>query len=155
MIEDILAYPEFSELASSAPTWQDWEVLEKFDKILAVSLLFIYSCSHLRCAKIPHAFQQILSAEKMPTLSRALLAFEALATQWEKLQYEYPEFCEMVEKGLKKLDSYRDHADSSPAYSLAMCKLHFHSLMNHSYFYNFESQWSILALSYIGMSSIR
>ncbi|KAJ7809484.1 hypothetical protein B0H14DRAFT_3481457 [Mycena olivaceomarginata] len=40
---------------------------------------------------IPHAFQQILSAEKTPTLGYALPAFEAMASKWEQLKNDRPE----------------------------------------------------------------
>lgn len=70
--------------------------------------------------QIPHAFQQIMSHEKIPTLCRTLPAFYALTQKWEEYQEEHPETFDIVQKGLNKLDEYHDRADAVPAYVLAM-----------------------------------
>lgn len=70
--------------------------------------------------KVPHAFQQHLSHEKTPTLCNAIPAFEAMTTVWEQHQHDHPETAHIVQKGLDKLEEYRDRTDLVPAYVLAM-----------------------------------
>lgn len=67
-----------------------------------------------------HAFQQILSYEKTPTLCNTLPAFKAMKQKWEEHQDDHPDTAGIVQKGLNKLADYHNHADNVPAYVLAM-----------------------------------
>lgn len=70
--------------------------------------------------KIPHAFQQLLSHEKIPTLYHTLPAFEALKQKWTECKEDHAECTQIIEKGLQKLEDYSDRIDVVPAYVLAM-----------------------------------
>ncbi|KAJ7064003.1 hypothetical protein C8F01DRAFT_958642, partial [Mycena amicta] len=83
---------------------QEWKALERFKDVLA----------------IPHAFQQRLSAEKTPTLAYALPAFEGMVNAWEKQKVAHPELAHIIDQGLNKLDTYQEHVQKVPAYTLAM-----------------------------------
>lgn len=69
--------------------------------------------------QIPHAYQQVLSAEKVPALGSALPAFEALKKCWEIHNEMYPETKAIVDQGLKRLQEYRNIIDFVPIYTLA------------------------------------
>ncbi|THV03596.1 hypothetical protein K435DRAFT_650885, partial [Dendrothele bispora CBS 962.96] len=69
-IQRILNSNEFPELKNYSLTEENWGLLHKYSQIL----------------QVPHAFQERLSAEKTPTLSYALPAFEAMTSKWRKLQ---------------------------------------------------------------------
>ncbi|KAI5896313.1 uncharacterized protein SCHCODRAFT_01093448 [Schizophyllum commune H4-8] len=75
--------------------------------------------------KVPHAFQQILSGEKTPTLCNAIPSFERMARRWEQLKTELPGMSSVIDRGLDKLEEYRDKTDVVPAYVMAMCKVPF------------------------------
>ncbi|KAF7289717.1 HAT family dimerization domain-containing protein [Mycena indigotica] len=70
--------------------------------------------------QIPHAFQQRLSAEKMPTLAYTFPAFEAMTNALETQKLDHSELASIVDKGLDKLGSYRERVPTVPAYTLAM-----------------------------------
>ena len=72
--------------------------------------------------QIPHAFQQQLSHEKVPTLCNANPCYEALVQRWEEYQVLHPETYDIIEKGLEKMAEYKNHMDLVPAYVLAMGK---------------------------------
>ncbi|KAJ7253087.1 hypothetical protein B0H12DRAFT_1017709, partial [Mycena haematopus] len=91
---------------------KEWEALASFKRILAV----------------PHAFQQLLSAEKTPTLGDALPSFEAMISRWEKQQNQYPETAHIVQQGIDKLASYRERVENVPAYILSMREFRISSL---------------------------
>ncbi|KAI0288773.1 hypothetical protein BC826DRAFT_894547, partial [Russula brevipes] len=97
--EKFLEDEEFTDLQRFALTESDWATLEMFRSIL----------------EIPHAFQQIVSQEKTPTLSHVLPAFEAMTKKWEESSA-----AEAIDEGLAKLTSYQNHTDLTPAYCLAM-----------------------------------
>ncbi|KAL1712177.1 ribonuclease H-like domain-containing protein, partial [Schizophyllum commune] len=82
----------------------EWTELEELKKVL----------------EVPHAFQQILSGEKMPTLCNAIPSFERMARRWEQLKTELPGMACVIDHGLDKLDEYRDKTDIVPAYIVAM-----------------------------------
>jgi len=44
---------------------------------------------------------------------------------WKNHQFDHPETYDIVQKGLDKLEEYRDYADDVPAYILAMCMCQF------------------------------
>ena len=84
------------------------------------SLLLLGLFSYHLIWKIPHAFQQWLSAEKTHTLCNVLPSFEGLKSKWEEYQEDHPETAHIVQPGLDKLTDYCTHAGLVPAYMLAM-----------------------------------
>lgn len=70
--------------------------------------------------QVPDAFQQLLSAEKTPTLCAAIPAFERLASNWKSLQAKHPSAHSTIQAGLDKLKIYNDRAQVVPAYIVAM-----------------------------------
>lgn len=72
--------------------------------------------------QVPHAFQQRLSAEKTPTLGDAIPAFEAMQIVWKAQQVKNPKTAFIIDAGLDKLEEYRERANLTPAYALAMSK---------------------------------
>lgn len=72
--------------------------------------------------QVPHAFQQLLSEDKTPSLGKTLPAFEALKRKWEELGIKYPAIDHVIQPGLEKLQNYRELADVVPAYVMAMGK---------------------------------
>ncbi|KAJ6610156.1 ribonuclease H-like domain-containing protein, partial [Mycena sp. CBHHK59/15] len=103
-IDKFLSDPQFRDLHKYKLGDNDWDALKAFQRILAV----------------PHAFQQKLSAEKTPTLGHALPAFEAMISAWQKQQLSHPETADIVQKGIDKLESYRDRVKEVPVYILSM-----------------------------------
>ncbi len=72
--------------------------------------------------KIPYAFQQIISHEKISTLGKTLPAFYALTQKWEEYAESNPDAAAIVQEGLDKLNEYHDCADAVSAYTLALSK---------------------------------
>lgn len=70
--------------------------------------------------QVPHAFQQRLSSENTPMLCDAIPAFEAMSIIWKKQQDNDPQTLTIIQAGLDKLEEYRNRADLTPAYILAM-----------------------------------
>ena len=58
--------------------------------------------------QVPHAFQEILSAENTPTICSSILAFESFIDVWHRLLEERPEWWEMIQPGLDKLEEYEE-----------------------------------------------
>ncbi len=73
-------------------------------------------------SQVPHAFQQILSAEKTLCISDMLPAFEAMRSTWEAFQEELPHLSKIIDAGLDKLAEYRNHADDVDVHFLAISK---------------------------------
>ena len=66
--------------------------------------------------------QQTFSAEKLPTLWRALPAIEELQTAWEAKR-DHPRYAvyrTAIRDGLAKLNKYYSRFDEKPAYILAL-----------------------------------
>lgn len=123
-IEVLLEDPNFHELRKFALESTDWDALEIFQDILQVSdltMLKLWTFANL-AMQIPHAFQQILSHEKIPTLCGTLPAFHALFQRWEEYIEDNPEHAQVIQQGLDKLSEYNDCAESVLAYVLAMGK---------------------------------
>jgi len=70
--------------------------------------------------KIPHAFQQLLSGEKRPTLCGAIPAFERMINKWNELKVYQPQTAPFINEGVDKLNCYSNRISSVPAYVLAM-----------------------------------
>jgi hypothetical protein len=66
--------------------------------------------------------QQTFSAEKRPTLWRALPAIEELQTAWEAKRdnQRYVTYQTAIDDGLAKLNKYYSRFDEKPAYILAL-----------------------------------
>jgi hypothetical protein len=66
--------------------------------------------------------QQTFSAEKRPTLWRALPAIEELQTAWEAKRDNprYATYHDAINDGLAKLNKYYSRFDEKPAYILAL-----------------------------------
>jgi hypothetical protein len=69
---------------------------------------------------VPHAAQELLSAEKTPTLSVALPAYELLLNSWLHLQTELPMLKHYIGVGIDKIQEYVDKGRKSRIYALAM-----------------------------------
>lgn len=72
--------------------------------------------------QVPHAAQELLSAEKTPTLSMALPAFEMLITSWTHLQKTIPKLAHYIGVGIAKINMYMLKGRKSCIYALAMSK---------------------------------
>jgi hypothetical protein len=73
----------------------------------------------------PHTVQELLSAEKTPTLSMALPAFEMLVQSWLNLQKEIPGLAHYIGVGISKIQEYVQRGRQSRIYALAMSKFLF------------------------------
>jgi hypothetical protein len=71
--------------------------------------------------------QQTFSAEKRPTLWRALPAIEELQTAWEAKRNDpqYVAYRTVINDGLTKLNKYYSRFDEKPAYILALSMFYF------------------------------
>ena len=71
---------------------------------------------------MPHLYQQILSAEKTPTLWGTLPAFKGLITKLTEHTTPDLEVGAIIEDGILKLQKYQQETDAVPAYTLATCE---------------------------------
>ncbi|KAG1908766.1 uncharacterized protein F5891DRAFT_899667, partial [Suillus fuscotomentosus] len=94
----------FPKLQKYKLTSSEWDVLGVFCKVL----------------RVPHGFQQRLSAEKTPTLCNAIPAFEAMVQIWSKQLDNDPNLTTTIQPGLDKLNDYQSHISDVPAYALTM-----------------------------------
>ncbi|KDQ06613.1 hypothetical protein BOTBODRAFT_91089, partial [Botryobasidium botryosum FD-172 SS1] len=69
---------------------------------------------------VPHATQQLLSAEKTPTLSVALPAYEVMIDTWKSFIDVFPELAPAIQAGLDKLNEYVQRSRKTKLYALAM-----------------------------------
>ncbi|KAF5309959.1 hypothetical protein D9619_010441 [Psilocybe cf. subviscida] len=69
---------------------------------------------------IPHAFQQLLSGKKTPTLCGVIPAFELFVKSWKELQQTEKDAINIIQGGLDKLQVYSNRAKAVPAYTVAM-----------------------------------
>ncbi|KIO18794.1 hypothetical protein M407DRAFT_83547 [Tulasnella calospora MUT 4182] len=67
-----------------------------------------------------HAVQQVLSAEKTPTLSNALPAYALLINYWTGLSRSIPQLSYIMDVGIAKIKDYIDQSRSSKIHVLAM-----------------------------------
>lgn len=87
----------------------DWNLLEIYKTILQVFLVIIMSINYInKNYQVPHAFQEILSAENTPTICSSIPAFESFIDVWRTLLEERPEWWEMIQPGLDKLEEYEE-----------------------------------------------
>ncbi|KAF5369673.1 hypothetical protein D9615_010259 [Tricholomella constricta] len=86
-IERFLQLPKQIDLVHLLFTETEFQVLHDIQTILS----------------IPHAAQELLSAEKTPTLSMALPAYEMIITAWLNLQKKIPILAHYIGVGIHKL----------------------------------------------------
>ncbi|KAF8965562.1 hypothetical protein BDZ97DRAFT_1658870 [Flammula alnicola] len=73
--------------------------------------------------QVAHLAQELLSAERTPTLSMALPVFETLVSKWKKLSSTIPELKHFIDLGVSKLEEYVGKARKTRLYALAMSEL--------------------------------
>ncbi|KAF8999977.1 hypothetical protein BDQ17DRAFT_1176091, partial [Cyathus striatus] len=78
----------------------------------------LYDISHV--LDIPHAAQEILSAEHTPTLSLALPTYEIVLDKWRELQGTIPELSHYIGVGISKIKEYISLARNTRIYTHAM-----------------------------------
>ena len=76
----------------------------------------------IKCFQIPHAFQEILSGEKTPTVSYTVPSFSSFILCWENLVEENPDWTTIIQPGLDKLGKYEN--DLNEIHLVAMGKLY-------------------------------
>ena len=72
--------------------------------------------------QIPHSYQQLLSAEKTPTICGTIPAFEGLIRTLREYQHDNFSSFNMIQPGIEKLEDYHAKTVDVPAYTLAICK---------------------------------
>ena len=68
--------------------------------------------------------QELLSAERCPTLSLALPIYEKLVVHWRALSETIPELAHYIRLGIGKIMQYVAMGRRSRVYALAMSKVH-------------------------------
>lgn len=106
-VQVFLNQPKHAGLISHLFTEDEFQVLHNIYSIFEVS----------------HAAQELLSAEKTPTLSMALPAFEMLVVSWLHLQKAIPKLAHYIGVGIAKIQEYSEKGQKSRIYTLAMSKL--------------------------------
>jgi len=76
----------------------------------------------LTCQQDSNRIQQSFSAEKEPTLWRALPAIEELQTAWEakRDKSSFAKYHDAINDGLEKINKYYSRFDEKPAFILAL-----------------------------------
>ncbi|THU80887.1 hypothetical protein K435DRAFT_694744, partial [Dendrothele bispora CBS 962.96] len=105
-MHDFLSDSAYGDLSEFILSDDDWRILRQLMRVLA----------------IPHAYQQLLSKEKTPTLCDALPSFVEMIRLWEDLKYQLPEMIDPINAGLAKLKDYQSRMAKIPAYTYSMCK---------------------------------
>jgi hypothetical protein len=72
--------------------------------------------------EVPHAAQELLAAERTPTLSMALPSYELLKNKWSELRQTIWELSHYIGLGLDKLTEYINEGRKTRIYALAMSK---------------------------------
>jgi hypothetical protein len=102
---------------------EDWAILGDYEQILQVIQMVIYLDKMLiKYFQIPHAFQEMLSREKTPTLSYIIPSFASFILCWENLVEENPDWADIIQPGLDKLGDYEDRLTDT--HLVAMGKLY-------------------------------
>lgn len=70
--------------------------------------------------ELPHEAQELLSAEKTPTVSIAMPAYELLRDAWVTLPVDVPMMEHYVGVGVSKLDEYMLKSRKSRIFALSM-----------------------------------
>jgi hypothetical protein len=64
-----------------------------------------------------------LGAEATPTICYSVPAYSAFINKWTLLKEDNPQWAEIIQPGLDKLEDYQDRLADTPAYVVAMGKL--------------------------------
>ena len=90
--------------------------------------------------EIPHAAQEVLSAERTPTLASALPIYELMILKWKALAQNIPQLSHAIQAGIDKLERYVQLSRKTYAYATSMStRFHTGLLMNLTRI-NFEPQ---------------
>ncbi|EIN03294.1 hATC-domain-containing protein, partial [Punctularia strigosozonata HHB-11173 SS5] len=81
---------------------------------------YTVTCDIEDVLRIPHHVQELLSAEKTPTLPVALPAYEQVLLLWRALQIELQYLSPYIEFGISKIEEYVARSRRSCAYVLAI-----------------------------------
>ncbi|KZT55765.1 hypothetical protein CALCODRAFT_410032, partial [Calocera cornea HHB12733] len=108
-LEAVFLYTEHAEkLARFRISSQGWQRIQQVAEVL----------------EIAHEGQQLLSADRQPTLHLAIPAIEYPMDAWEKLEegkYKAdPEMCSVLKAGIAKLGIYYLEMEKTDAYAIAM-----------------------------------
>lgn len=105
-VEHFLSQPSMSEFTHHLFKPKAYEVLHHIHQML----------------EIPHRCQELLSAEKTPTLSLVLPTYEMLVVLWGQLSHAIPELSHYIRLGIGKIMEYMSKGRRSRIYALAMRK---------------------------------
>lgn len=64
-----------------------------------------------------------MGAETTPTLCYSIPAYSALINRWTLLKEDNPQWADLIQPGLDKLEDYQERLADTPAYVVAMGKL--------------------------------
>ena len=64
-----------------------------------------------------------MGAETTPTLCHSIPAYSALINRWTPLMEDHPEWTNLIQPGLDKLEDYQERLVDTPAYVVAMGKI--------------------------------
>ena len=64
-----------------------------------------------------------MGAEATPTICYSVPAYSAFINRWTQLKEDNPQWANIIEPGLDKLEDYQDHLADTLAYMVAMGKL--------------------------------
>ncbi|EIN08900.1 hypothetical protein PUNSTDRAFT_32066, partial [Punctularia strigosozonata HHB-11173 SS5] len=81
---------------------------------------YTVTCDIEDVLRIPHHAQELLSAEKTPTLPVALPAYEQVLSLWRALRIELQYLSPYIEFGISKIEEYVARSRRSRAYVLAI-----------------------------------
>ncbi|KAF8754797.1 hAT family C-terminal dimerization region [Rhizoctonia solani] len=101
-----------------------WEYLNKnkeaFSDMIMLDLEFKVLQDILTCLNVPHQAQELLSAEKTPTLSLAFPVYNQLTCSWRQVGAQLGAFEHAIECGIAKIQEYIAKSRSSPIHIVAM-----------------------------------
>ncbi|OSD06551.1 hypothetical protein PYCCODRAFT_1442690 [Trametes coccinea BRFM310] len=103
-ISDFLAHPSRADLTKHLLSAHQLAVLTDIYRIF----------------EVPHQVQQLVSAEKTPTLSYVLPAYELLVDAWKSLRQALPPLKHYLDLGIAKIEEYINKSRKSRVYALAM-----------------------------------
>jgi hypothetical protein len=70
--------------------------------------------------RVPHIVQEIVSAEKTPTLSIVLPIYEKLIVMLKNIRSQLPEIAHAINASVEKLEEYLAYSRRTKIYALAM-----------------------------------
>jgi hypothetical protein len=82
--------------------------------------VFIVLWDIIDVLEVPHLAQELVSAERTPTLSIALPAYEKICSTWEYLKEQKLFLVPYITTGIDKITEYVFKSRSNPAYGIAM-----------------------------------